>query len=165
MTTIYPIAAEARIAALGLALPEPMRPPGDLALPFAMVRIVGSRAIVSGHGPQAPDGSLAPPLGKVGRELTEQQGYEAARLTGLSILGSLRRELGNLDRITAWARVFGMVNCDVGFHRQPAVINGFSDLILDVFGPQIGRHARSAVGLYGLPFRFPVEIEAEVEFR
>ena len=87
----------------------------------------------------------------------------AARLTGLSILGSLQRALGDLDRITAWTRIFGMVNSAAGFDRQPSVINGFSDLILDVFGADIGAHARSAVGLYELPFNIPVEIEGEVE--
>src|SRR5678815_5898170 len=97
------------------------------------------------------------------RELTVEQGYAAARLTALSILGSLRRALGDLDRITAWTRVFGMVNSAPGFVPQPAVINGFSDLVLDVFGTEIGRHARSAVGMAELPFNIPVEIEGEVE--
>lgn len=154
---------EAKLAALGLVLPAPLQAPPGLALPFAMVRIVGTRAIVSGHGPQNADGSLAEPLGKVGADLTIEQGYAAARLTALAIIASLQRALGDLDRITAWTRVFGMVNSAPGFVRQPAVINGFSDLILEVFGPQIGAHARSAVGLFELPFRIPVEIEAEVE--
>jgi hypothetical protein len=102
-------------------------------------------------------------LGKLGRELTVDQGYTAARLTGLSILGSLQRTLGNLDRIATWSRVFGMVNSAPGFSQQPSVINGFSDLILELFGPVIGAHCRSAVGLAELPFNIPVEIEAEVE--
>jgi len=118
---------------------------------------------VSGHGPQNPDGSLAAPLGKVGRDLTQEQGYEAARLTALSMLGSLQRALGDLDRITAWCRVFGMVNAAPGFNRQPAVINGCSDLILELFGPDVGAHSRSAVGLAELPFDIPVEIEAELQ--
>jgi enamine deaminase RidA (YjgF/YER057c/UK114 family) len=136
-----------------------------MVLPFRFVRVVGRRALVSGHGPQAPDGSFAEPLGKVGREVTPEQGYGAARLTALSILGSLERALGDLDRIAAWTRVFGMVNSAPGFDRQPAVINGFSELILEVFGPDVGAHSRSAVGLAELPFRIPVEIEAEVELR
>jgi hypothetical protein len=152
-----------RLATLGLELPPAMQPPPGLLLPFRAVRVIGTRAVISGHGPQAPDGAFAKPLGKVGRDLTIEQGYEAARITGLSILGSLRRELGDLDRIVAWSRVFGMVNSAEGFVQQPAVINGFSDLILKVFGPDIGAHARSAVGLYELPFKIAVEIEAEVE--
>jgi hypothetical protein len=132
--------------------------------PFQFVRIVGRRALISGHGPQEPDGSIARPLGKVGRELNVEQGYAAARLTALSILGSLRRTLGDLDRISSWGRVFGMVNSAPGFNRQPSVINGFSDLILQLYGQPAGAHSRSAVGMAELPFDIPVEIEAEVEF-
>ena len=109
------------------------------------------------------DGSFALPLGKLGRELGVEQGYVAARLTALSILGSLQRAIGNLDGIEAWTRVFGMVNSAPGFMQQPSVINGFSDLILEVFGPTIGAHSRSAVGLAELPFNIPVEIEGEVQ--
>ena len=153
----------AKLSARGLVLPASLVPPAGAVLPFAMARIVGNRAFVSGHGPQGPDGRLAGPLGKVGREVTMEQGYEAAKLTGLAILGSLARALCDLDRVTAWARVFGMVNSAPGFNRQPAVINGFSDLILDLYGPVVGAHARSAVGMAELPFDIPVEIEAEVE--
>lgn len=157
--------AEERLAALGYALPEPLKLPPGVTLQFPWVRIVGSRAIISGHGPTNPDGSLAQPLGKVGADVTEEEAYVAARLTGLAILGSLKRELGSLERIACWSRVFGMVNSAPGFNRQPAVINGFTDLIISVFGPERGAHARSAVGLAELPFRIPVEIEAEVELR
>ena len=156
-------AVEQRISALGLVLPGPIKPPPGIVLPFQFVRIIGTRAFISGHGPQNSDGSIAEPLGKVGRDLTVEQGYVAARLTGLSILGSLQRALGDLDRIAHWGRVFGMVNSSPGFNRQPSVINGFSDLILDLWGPQAGAHSRSAVGMAELPFDIPVEIEAEVE--
>ena len=155
---------ESRLADLGLVLPAPMQAPAGVVLPFAMVRLVGTRALVSGHGPLAPDGSLARPLGKVGSDLTVEQGHAAAKLTGLAILASLKRALGDLDRIAAWTRVFGMVNSAPGFVRQPAVINGFSELVLELFGPEVGAHSRSAVGLFELPFSIPVEIEAEVEF-
>jgi hypothetical protein len=101
---------EDKLRVLGLVLPPPTRPPPGVILPFQFVRIVGRRALISGHGPQNPDGSFALPLGKLGRELTVEQGYTAARMTGLSILGSLQRALGGLDRIAAWSRVFGMVN-------------------------------------------------------
>jgi hypothetical protein len=152
-----------RLNELGLALPSPLQLPPGAALPFPWVRVVGTRALISGHGPTNADGSLAHPLGKVGLDVSQEQGYTAARLTGLAILGSLERELGNLDRIAAWTKVFGMVNSAPGFNRQPAVINGFTDLILEVFGAEVGAHARSAVGLAELPFNIPVEIEGEVE--
>ncbi|MDA8109856.1 MAG: RidA family protein [Betaproteobacteria bacterium] len=154
---------EERLAALGLALPAPLTPPPGVALPFRFVRLAGARAFISGHGPQNADGTIAAPRGKLGRELTLEQGYAAARLTALSILGSLSRALGDLDRIARWTRVFGMVNSAPGFDRQPSVINGFSDLILELFGPEAGAHARSAVGMAELPFGIPVEIEAEAE--
>ncbi len=154
---------EAKLNELGLVLPQALTVPQTVRLPFAQVRIRGNRAYISGHGPQAPDGSLAPPLGKVGAEVSLEEGYQAARLTALSILGSLQRALGDLDRVTAWLRVFGMVNSAPDFTRQPAVINGFSDLILELYGAEAGQHARSAVGMAELPFRLPVEIEAEVE--
>jgi enamine deaminase RidA (YjgF/YER057c/UK114 family) len=153
---------ESRLRARGLILPGPLAAPG-VRLPFAFVRVRGNRAFISGHGPQNQDGSMAPPLGKLGRELSVEQGYQAARLTALSILGSLKRELGDLDRVRAWLRVFGMVASAPGFGQQPAVINGCSDLILDLYGPEAGRHSRSAVGMAELPFNIPVEIEAEVE--
>jgi enamine deaminase RidA (YjgF/YER057c/UK114 family) len=156
--------AEDRLAALGYVLPQPLKMPPGVTLPFPWVRVVGCRAFISGHGPTNADGSLAQPLGKVGLEVTEEDAYVAARLTGLAMLGSLKRELGSLDRIACWSRVFGMVNSAPGFHRQPSVINGFTDLIVGVFGPERGAHARSAIGLAELPFRIPVEIEAEVEF-
>ncbi|MFH0132920.1 RidA family protein [Variovorax sp. EL159] len=155
---------EQRLAALGLVLPPTVTPPPGVVLPFQFVRMAGSRALISGHGPLNADGTIAAPLGKLGRELTVEQGYAAARLTALAMLGSLQRALGDLDRITAWTRVFGMVASAPGFDRQPAVINGFSDLILELFGPDIGAHARSAVGMAELPFNIPVEIEGEVEF-
>ena len=154
---------EAKLNALGLLLPPPMTPPAGVRLPFQFVRVVGNRALISGHGPQNGDGSLARPLGKVGRDLSVDDGYRAARLTALSILGSLRRALGDLDRVRAWCRVFGMVNSAPGFNQQPRVINGFSDLILELYGPERGAHARSAVGMAELPFDIPVEIEGEVE--
>jgi enamine deaminase RidA (YjgF/YER057c/UK114 family) len=154
-----------RLDELGMELPPPLILPPEVVLPFSMVRIIGDRAIVSGHGPQTADGSIGGPLGRVGEAVTVGEAYQSARLVALSILGSLERTLGDLDRITAWGRVFGMVWCTPDFHQQPAVINGFSDLILDVFGPEVGAHSRSAVGLVSLPFRIPVEIETEVWFR
>jgi enamine deaminase RidA (YjgF/YER057c/UK114 family) len=156
---------EARLEEFGLVLSESIKTPPGLVLPFSWVRVHGDRAYVSGHVPLNPDGSFAGPFGKVGAEVSEEQGYEAARLAALAVLGSLKRELGDLDRVGAWLRVFGMGNSAPGFDRQPNVINGFSDLILELYGPEIGDHARSAVGMAGLPLGVPVEVEAEVELR
>jgi enamine deaminase RidA (YjgF/YER057c/UK114 family) len=155
---------EERLRELGLELPPAMQPPPGVALPFSPVRVSGDLAYVSGHAPQNPDGSIAGPLGKVDADLTVEQAYQSARLVGLGMLGSLKRELGDLDRVTAWLRVFGMVSSSPGFQRQPAVINGFSDLVIELYG-EAGAHARSAVGLAELPFGIPVEIEAEVRIR
>jgi hypothetical protein len=155
---------EERLDSLGLLLPPTLRSPAGVILPFQFIRIAGNRAFISGHGPQSSEGPFAEPLGKLGRELTVEEGYLSARLTALSILGSLKRALGDLDKITAWSRVFGMVNSAPGFIKQPTVINGFSDLVLELFGASIGAHSRSAVGMAELPFNIPVEIEGEVEF-
>jgi enamine deaminase RidA (YjgF/YER057c/UK114 family) len=154
---------EARLAELGLILPESLKLPPGTQLPFPWVLVRGKRVFISGHGPQLPDGSLAGPFGKVGSEVSFDQAQEAARMIALAMLSSLKRELGDLDRVTAWLRVFGMVNSAPNFTRQPNVINGFSNLILAVYGNDIGSHARSAVGMASLPFNIPVEIEAEVE--
>jgi enamine deaminase RidA (YjgF/YER057c/UK114 family) len=156
---------EAKLHELGLVLPGLTKNPPGLVLPFSWVRVRGNRAYVSGHVPLDSDGSVVGPFGKVDAEISEEEGYEAARLTALAILASLRRELGDLDRVSAWLRVFGMVNSAPGFDRQPNVINGFSDLILQLYGPEAGDHARSAVGMAGLPLGAPVEIEAEVLVR
>ena len=154
---------DARLTELGLTLPDPIQVPEGMVLPFSWVRARGNRVYISGHVALNQDGSVAGPFGKVGAEISEEQGYEAAKLTGLGILGDLKREIGDLDRVTAWLRAFGMVNTAPGFNRFPMVINGFSDLIIAVFGPEVGDHSRSAVGMAGLPFDTPVEIEAEVE--
>ena len=152
-----------RIRELNLNLPKPIILPPNVEMQFSWVRISGNRVFISGHIALNADGSVSEVTGKVGGEITVEQGYEAARQTGLAILSSLKRELGTLNKITAWLRVFGMVNVEPGFVKTPLVINGFSDLILDVFGKEIGNHSRSAVGMAELPFGAPVEIEAEVE--
>lgn len=153
---------EAKLEKMGLQLPPPLVTPPGLKLPFKPVIVQGNRAYISGHAPQKADGSIAEPMGKLGRDLTVEQGYEAAKLVGLSILGDLKRALGDLDRVLAWLRVLGMVNVAPGFNRTTPVINGFSELILELYGPERGAHARSAVGMAELPLDIPVEIEGEV---
>jgi enamine deaminase RidA (YjgF/YER057c/UK114 family) len=155
---------ETKLAEMGLLLPQPLQMPGNvrMSLPFAWVRVRGTRVFVSGHVPLNPDGTIAQPVGKVGAEVSADEGYAAARLVALAQLASLHKALGDLDRITAWLRVFAMVNVAPGFDQMPRIANGFSDLILELFGPDIGMHARSAVGV-ALPLNVPVECESEVE--
>jgi hypothetical protein len=154
---------EAKLASRGLLLPAPMQLPPGVVLPFPWVRVHGRRVLLSGHGPQSPDGSIPPLRGKLGQDVLTSEGYMLARLAGLSMLASLKRTLGELDRVTTWLRVFGMVNSAPAFAEQPAVINGFTELIVDLWGEAAGQHSRSAVGMAALPFGIPVEIEAEVE--
>ncbi len=151
-----------RLAQLKLELPRPMQVPAGLQMPFAWVRVRGNRAYISGHIPLNPDGTIAAPLGKVGTDVSPEEGYRAARLVALAHLASLQRALGDLDRITAWLRVFAMVNVAPGFNETPRVTNGYSDLILELYGPEIGAHARSSIGMM-IPLNAPVNCEAEVE--
>jgi enamine deaminase RidA (YjgF/YER057c/UK114 family) len=148
---------ENRLSELGLGLPAPVAAPPGVRLPFELVRVHGDLAYVSGHGPFDGDRLLV--SGRVGAEVSVEQAYEAARATGLSMLASLTQELGDLDRVAGWVKVLGFVKCADGFDVTPAVINGFSDLILDLWG-DAGRHARSAIGAGELPFGMPVEVEA-----
>ena len=154
---------EAKLQELGLVLPEPPRIPPGVTLSFAWVRVRGNRAFFAGHGALNSDGSIAEPFGKVGEELTVEQGYGAARLTALSVLASLQRALGDLDRVTAWLTVQGFVNAVPGLAQTTNVVNGFSDLILELYGPEAGEHARVAVGVAALPLNVPVSITGEVE--
>jgi len=148
-----------RLNELGLELPAPPAAPPGVTLPFELVRVHGDVAYVSGHGPFDGDQLLV--TGRVGADVSVEQGYAAARATGLSMLASLEQELGDLDRVTAWIKALGFVNCAERFNATPAVMNGFSELILEVWG-DAGRHARSAIGSGELPFGMPVEVEAIV---
>jgi enamine deaminase RidA (YjgF/YER057c/UK114 family) len=151
-----------RLAELGLTLPAPPAAPPGVELPFEYVRVHGDLAYVSGHGPL--DGHQVLVTGDVGAEVSVEQAYGAARATALSMFASLRRELGDLDRVSAWLKLLGFVKCAEGFNVTPAAINGFSDLVLQVWG-DAGRHARSAIGAGELPFGMTVEVEAVVALR
>ena len=151
------MSAEARIKELGLTLPQPPKPLGNYV---PGVR-VGNLLFLSGHGPLRVDGVPAA-RGKVGRDLSIEDGYKVAREVGINLLGSTRLLLGSLDKVKRVVKVLGMVNSAEGFGDQPKVINGFSDLMVEVFG-ESGRHARSAVGMAELPFDIAVEIEAVVQ--
>jgi enamine deaminase RidA (YjgF/YER057c/UK114 family) len=152
---------EDRLSELGIELPRPFAPPPGVEFPFDLVKVSGGLGYVSGHLPV--DGSEVLVTGAVGDQLNVEQGYEAARQVGLSIFASLQAVLGDLDRVTGWVKALGFVDCAPGFDKPPAVINGFTDLVLEVWGPDAGRHARSAIGAAALPFRVPVEVEAIVE--
>ncbi len=153
---------ERRIAELGYALPPPISPPPGVVLPFEGAIVVGDRLVFSGHGPQAPDGTVSGPFGPVGAEITVEQAHAAAALTALSVIATVQRTIGDLDRVVGWTRIFGMVNVAPGFTATPAVINGFSDRVIEIFGPEVGAHTRSAVGMAELPFGIPVEVEGEL---
>jgi enamine deaminase RidA (YjgF/YER057c/UK114 family) len=153
---------EERLAAMGLTLPEPLKVREGLRMPFTWVRVRGNRAYISGHVASNPDGSLARPLGKVGDAVSPEEGYASARLVALAHLASLKRAIGDLDRVTAWLRVFAMVNAAPGFNETPLVTNGYSDLIIELYGPEVGTHARSSIGM-SIPLDAPVNCEAEVE--
>jgi len=150
------MSADARIAELGLVLPPAARPIGS----YVTYVQTGNLAYTSGHGPSQPDGSLT--TGKLGADLDVAAGAAAARATGLALLATLRHELGTLDRVTRIVKLVGMVNCTPDFTEHPQVVNGCSDLLLEVFG-EAGRHARSAVGMSSLPLGMAVEIELVVE--
>jgi enamine deaminase RidA (YjgF/YER057c/UK114 family) len=149
-----------RLEELGLSLPKSFAPPPGVEFKFDLVRVHDGLAYVSGHLPM--DGERVLVQGKVDADVTVEEAYEAARLTGLSILASLKQELGDLDRVRGWVKALGLVNCSPGFSKTPAVVNGFSELILEVWG-EAGHHARSAIGAAELPFDVPVEVEAIVE--
>ena len=150
---------EARLAAMGLTLPEPRQFPSANRRGCVQV---GDVVFVSGHGPHHPGIDIVR-RGKLGAELSVEQGYEVAKACGLSILSTLRAELGDLDRVRQVVRLMGMVNCTPEFELMPKVIDGASDLFFELFGPDQGRHARAAVGMASLPRQQPVEISAEFE--
>jgi enamine deaminase RidA (YjgF/YER057c/UK114 family) len=150
------MSTEARIQELGLTLPEAPAAGGT----YSPVVIVGNLAFVSGQGPVTADGSYL--KGRVGQDLSEEDGIHAARVVGLTMLATIRAQLGSLDRVKRVVKVLGMVNCTADFQTQPKVINGFSDLMVEVFG-EAGRGARSAVGMGSLPGNIPVEVEAILE--
>ena len=147
---------EARIREMGYELNEPSTPVAN----YVPAVRTGNLVFLSGHGPRRADGGMV--QGKVGRELTLEEGYEAARLVALDLLASLKAEIGDLDKVRRIVKLLGMVNCTPDFHDQPKIINGASDFLVNVLGER-GRHARSAVGMNALPGNIPVEIGMIVE--
>lgn len=154
---------EQKLATLGLVLPDEASPSSVIRTPFTWVRVRGNRAYIAGHGTRNEDGSAGGPFGKVPTEVSLEDAQLAARNCALSILGSLKRALGDLDRVTAWLMVTGMVNAESGYTQTTNVINGFSDFIIELYGPEVGAHARTAVGYATLPLNSAVVIGGEVE--
>jgi enamine deaminase RidA (YjgF/YER057c/UK114 family) len=149
------MSVEARLKDLGLELPSPAAPVGN----YVPAVRSGNLVFLSGHGPVGKDRLVT---GKVGKDLTVQEGCEAAKLVAVGLLGSLKGLIGDLDKVRRIVKVLGMVNCEPSFTEQPRVIDGASDLLVEVFGEK-GKHARSAVGMNALPFNIAVEIEMVVE--
>jgi hypothetical protein len=146
---------EEKLDALGLTLPAPLVPPGN----FEVVKIHGGLGYIAGHGPIAGSDVLV--TGMIGSELTLDQGYDAARTTALAVLSSLKRVLGDLDRVKEWLRVVGYVHCVPGFGDNAKVVNGFSDLIIELWG-EARHHARSAPGQGPSPLNVPIIVDAIV---
>jgi enamine deaminase RidA (YjgF/YER057c/UK114 family) len=153
---------EDRLSELGLELPARFAAPPGIEIRFEFVKVYEDVAWISGHGPM--DGDRVLMAGKVGDDVSLEQVQEAARLTGLSILASLAEELGDLDRVREWHKATGFVNAAPGFTGMPGAINGFTNLIRDLWGEE-GRHARSAIGVAELPLEWPVEVEAFVSLK
>jgi enamine deaminase RidA (YjgF/YER057c/UK114 family) len=152
------MSAEATLKKLGIELPSAPKPVGN----YVGGVQVGNLLFMSGCGPRKPDNSSV--TGKVGRGLSTEQGYDAARLVGLNMLANVKAQLGSLDRVKRVVKVLGMVNADPEFKEHPKVINGFSDLMVEVFG-DAGRGARSAVGMGSLPSQIAVEVEMILEVK
>jgi enamine deaminase RidA (YjgF/YER057c/UK114 family) len=152
------IDVEARIRELNIQLIKPSAPVAN----YVKAVRVGNMLYLSGHGPDKPGGGLV--IGKVGSDLTLEQARDAARLAGISLLSTLKAEIGDLNKVKRIVKVFGMVNAIPTFENQPQVINGCSDLMVEVFGEN-GKHARSSVGVASLPSNIPVEIEMIVELK
>jgi enamine deaminase RidA (YjgF/YER057c/UK114 family) len=148
--------AETKLKEKGIILITPSSPVAN----YVNVVRTGNLLYLAGKGPQRPDNTYV--TGKVGRDLTIEQGYDAARLAAISHLAVLKNELGSLNKVKRIVKVLGMVNCTEDFKNQPKVINGYSDLMVEIFGDK-GKHARSAVGMYALPFNMAVEVEVIVE--
>lgn len=155
-TSAQTIDFDKKLKDLGIELSAPVKPVAN----YVKAVRTGNLLYLSGHGPTKADGSNI--TGKVGKDLTIEQGYDAAKQVGVAILSTLKAELGDLNKVKRVVKVLGMVNCTENFVDQPKVMNGFSDLMVAVFGEK-GKHARSAVGMYALPSNIAVEVEIVVE--
>lgn len=152
-----------RLDAMGLALPGPPKPPPGMAIPFRWVRVHRNRAFASGHGPLTPDGTPRGPFGSVPGEVALADAQVSAQAALLSLLGSLEHAVGDLDRVAAWLMVQGHVNAEPGYPDTTLVMNPVSEVLVELFGEDVGSHARTAIGSPALPLNLPVIVAAEVE--
>lgn len=151
-----------RLDALGLAVPAPVSLPPSAVTTFAWVRALGNRVLVSGHGPVGVDGAPAAPFGRVPDQVDLDQAKQSARLTAASVIANVERAIGDLSRVDAWVTVTGFVQAEPGYAHTTAVLNAFSEVVIGVFGQEIGEHARTAIGVAALPLNLPVVIAAEL---
>ena len=154
---------EQRLDDLGLALPSEAKVPPGITIPFQWARVRGSRAYLSGHGALSTDGSPVGPFGKVPSQVSLEDAQASARSAVLAMVASLKRVIGELDRVAAWLMLFGNINADPGYTQTTLVVNPASELLLDLYGPDAGAHARTAIGMAALPLDLPVILAAEVE--
>lgn len=156
------VGVEQRLHDLGFELPSAPRMPQGVATTFSWVRVLGSRVLISGHGPQRPDGSPAGPFGRVPDQVTLEQAQASGRLAALSVMSSVREAVGDLDRVAAWVTVSGFVQAEAGYALTTAVVNAFSEVVMAVFGDEVGQHARTAIGVAALPLNLPIVVAAEL---
>lgn len=154
-----------RIEELGLTLPQPIQIPPGLNVPLVLIKQFDKRLIVAGHSALNDDGSIAGPFGRVGEAISIEDATEAARRTALAMTDTIKREIGDLDTVKHFVKVLAMINSAADFTGQSTVANGFSEQLIQIFGEDIAKCPRSAVGMGQLPYGIPVEIEAEVELR
>lgn len=151
-----------RLGSLGLQLPAaPLMPP-SVVTTFSWIRVVGHRVLISGHGPLSADGSPAGPFGRVPDQVSVEEAQESARLAAASVLADVERAVGDLEQVAAWLSVSGYVQAQPGYPGTTAVINAFSEVVHAVFGPAIGDHARTAVGVAALPLNLPLVVSGEL---
>ncbi len=153
---------EDKLAAMDLKLPPPFETPPDVRRNIRPVQYSGNQIHLSSQGPQWGRGIRY--YGQIGKDLTPEEGYEAARVAALNLLRLLKDDLGDLDRVKKWIKVRGFINCVPSFTRHSNVMNGFSDLIVALYGEERGMHARTVVGVSSLPFNYAIDVEAVVEF-
>jgi YjgF/chorismate_mutase-like putative endoribonuclease len=154
-----------RIQELGFELPVPAKLPPGHEVNFRWVHVVGARVLVSGTGPPTVTGEPLGPFGRVPDQVSLEQAQASARAAALTVVANVQRAVGDLDRIAQWVTVAGFVNAEPGYPHTPAVMNAFSEVVLSIFGPEVGAHARTAAGTVTAPLNLPLVVAAELTLR